>query len=1122
MALGQSSREYIEELWVGIRADLSDLRSGLNKSNQEVNTFVGRIGAASGELRTFGKTVGIASGAVLAFGGLATKVFADFEQSIANVASVVGGGREEMDELAKTARHFGEITVFSASQAADAMYFLASAGYNTNQIIGALGGTLNLAAATGSDLASTTAIVVSTLNAFQMEATEATRVSNVFAAIIGQSQATMERLGLSMSYVAPVAAALNIPLEQITASLGMLYDSGLDASTAATSLRMGLIRLLKPTPAIEKALNGLGLTFDDVNPAANDLAAILDKLNSVSAHTAENAGLMAEIFGARAVTAMQVLTREGGTALRELQRNITGTDKASEMAATQLDTLRGAMRLLKSVMEESALIIGSKLAPAIRSLVEVIRDVLLFINSLPEGLQTVVIVAPMAAAAIGLLAAGFALTLSFIPQIITGLATLKVALGVLVSPIGLVGAAIIGLVAVLGLWASAERRQRQAMEENMREISQYIDKRSEEVKSIKELSDEYISLAEKSNRSAQEQERLSKVHEEMSQRYPGLISDTDSYSDSLDKVRKIGSDAADELSRLAQMKREAATIELHLEIADIQKQIREMERHISETTLWEKMRDGAAILNKELVAGLSSVDGIFDEITKKVELVPRNFIRWTKTVEALSLNQSEFSQHLRESITEQSGMNRALKDTEQLTKTIMENQHEINQITGKAKAETRNLSSGEKERVAFLSTQVKNAENLLGVYLEQIKAVNQYKNLQIDLETAERTLLEIGKERVAQKKKLAELDLDVDDKPDGDISDTRDMERQRADVIFAMRKAALENLLREEELTRRESLESAERYAAYELEYKVLMLERERDMLIEQAKAVGENTTEIKKTYDDRILILEREKQQQIQSIREEYDSRDRALLENKLRYESELSDEAAEDYKEYLEQRLLQVEEWGNEYIRILNEIRRFEDNEHQRKLQQGRYFASQMRNLMENLADTMTQGSGKMTDVWKEALKGVIDMFANYYKNILQMSAAAALASGNFARAAAAAAGIAVITAAQAAAKAQIDSAEIGALIKKSGMVQVHTGEQIVPANIVRESRESHQQAVQSANYSKGERSSMKEMMENMQPPSLTINYPMVNDRKFWENVVEDYVMEAWQSVRKRMGEG
>ena len=208
-------------------------------------------------------------GGVAAVGAIvgATKVFEGFEQSIANTASVSGATGKELKKLEDAAREMGKTTAFSASQAADAMYFLGSAGYDTEQIIGSLNGVMMLAGATQSDLASTSETVVSTLNAFGMAAEESDRVANTFAASIAGSQANMEKLALSMRYIAPVAAAVGWSFEETTGALSKLYDAGFRGEQAGTILRGALTRLIAPSGAVKDKLDDLGVQLYKMTPA---------------------------------------------------------------------------------------------------------------------------------------------------------------------------------------------------------------------------------------------------------------------------------------------------------------------------------------------------------------------------------------------------------------------------------------------------------------------------------------------------------------------------------------------------------------------------------------------------------------------------------------------------------------------------------------------------------------------------------------------------------------------------------------------------------------------------------------------------------------------------------------
>ena len=343
----------IRNLVVKISADISSLSKGLQnaqKSLQKVSQSFTKIG---------GTLTATITGPLVALGTSIVKTSAQFEQSMANAASVAGATGEELQRMTDIAREMGSKTVFSASDAADALYYMASAGYKVDQMAASIEATLNLASATQYDLAATTDIVIATLNQFGLEASSAERVTNVFASAIGNSMASMDKLSNSMGYVGPVANSLGYEIEEVVGALSVLYNAGYDGSTAGTSLRQAFVALMNPTAATLGVLEELGIAFEQVNPATNDFADIVDVLGNAGLSTAQ----AMEIFGARGGPGMLALLSKGGDAIRDMTASITGTNKANEMAAIQLNTLTGQWKILKSEMEEIAISFGDVLIP---------------------------------------------------------------------------------------------------------------------------------------------------------------------------------------------------------------------------------------------------------------------------------------------------------------------------------------------------------------------------------------------------------------------------------------------------------------------------------------------------------------------------------------------------------------------------------------------------------------------------------------------------------------------------------------------------------------------------------------------------------------------------------------
>ena len=423
--------EKLGDAYVEISTRDTKLAAGLGKAQKDVGA----------SMKAIGRSMTIAGAAIVAGFGMAIRTAARFEQSMANTASVAGATAEELKNLSDFAREMGEQSVFSASEAADAMYFLASAGMNTTEIMGALEGTLALAAATASDLAFTSESVAASLSQFGLDADEAGRIANVFAAAISGSQATMDKLSTSMSYVGPMAKSMGMSIEDTVGILTNLYNAGLDGSTAGTALRMAFVKLIEPTEKGTIALNKLGVAILNSDGKMRPFKDIIDDLGVAGMSTAD---AMA-ILGVRSGPAMLALVSQGTGAIQEMTDAVTGTDKATEMAAMQIDTFQGAMKLLRSAFEELQITLVRDLMPSIKGLIEKvtegIKKVSEWMKENPKLTETIV----KWGAAIGVLMLVLGPLLMMLPGLVT-------AIGLLLSPIGLVAAAVVALVLVWKNW----------------------------------------------------------------------------------------------------------------------------------------------------------------------------------------------------------------------------------------------------------------------------------------------------------------------------------------------------------------------------------------------------------------------------------------------------------------------------------------------------------------------------------------------------------------------------------------------------------------------------------------------------------------------------------------------
>lgn len=329
--------------------------------------------ASAGGLGKGLQTVGrgfVAAAAATAGFGLAVagvvKVAGDFEQTMANVGAVTGATGEGLKELSSIAIEMGKATIFSASEAGEAMFALGSQGVKTADAFrNLLKPALDLAAATQSEIASTTESVIGNIRAFNLDFSEAGRIANVFSAANENSALTMQRLTDSLRPVAPLASSLGVSFEATAAALGTLANRNIKAEEAGTALRNIFLRLLGPVGKAKTILDKAGLTSNKLAVLLKNPVKLMEALRDATLSDAD----AKTIFGARALNAFLIL-REGTEDMQNLQDAITGTDSATRIAARQLDTFNSQVKLLKSALEALFITIGTDLLPAFRSFVE--------------------------------------------------------------------------------------------------------------------------------------------------------------------------------------------------------------------------------------------------------------------------------------------------------------------------------------------------------------------------------------------------------------------------------------------------------------------------------------------------------------------------------------------------------------------------------------------------------------------------------------------------------------------------------------------------------------------------------------------------------------------------------
>ena len=314
----------------------------LKKQRLNVGNYASAIGRATRKLSNLASAFGLVAGAagVVAIFKNAIGIFKDFEQVQTDLASILQKTREETEALTQAAQDLGATTFFTATEVSKLQVELAKLGFDPKQILDSEEAILDLAAAFSIDLPRAAKIVASTLNGFQLDASESGRVADVLAKSFAKSALDIEKFEVAISKVAPIAKGLNVDIETTTAVLGKLVSAGFDASTAGTQFRNILLKL--SNPASELA-NTLGFTVEN----SDDLVESFKTLNKEQLSIAQAQGLI----DVRSVALLKSLSdnSEGVQELRVELGKAAGT--AKDIAGNQLKTLNGSFRLLTSAYE---------------------------------------------------------------------------------------------------------------------------------------------------------------------------------------------------------------------------------------------------------------------------------------------------------------------------------------------------------------------------------------------------------------------------------------------------------------------------------------------------------------------------------------------------------------------------------------------------------------------------------------------------------------------------------------------------------------------------------------------------------------------------------------------------
>lgn len=392
--------------------DMSSFNSAIDMAGEQLSGFasggvadaLGSIGAAAetaGRALTLGVTAPLMTAA-----GAAIQTGMQFDASMSNVYGLMSSlnlSQAQMDALRDTAREMGATTKFSASEAADAMGYMALAGWDDAQVIAGIPGVLNLAAAANMDLAKASDIVTDTMTPFGMAAERAGEAADVFAYAQANSNTTVEGLGEAMKYAAPTADAFGMTLQDTAAAMGVLANAGIKGSQGGTTLNAMLRDMKNNAKNGAIAIGKTKVALTNADGSYRSYAAIIrdiDKATSSMTASQRDAALGA-IFGDESLKGILATLKQGPDALDAMTEGMYACGGAAEdMAATMGDNLKGDLAILESGAQDMAIALSDWLMPAARGVVQGITNLIGKFNALDDGTKnTIFRIGAMAAAA---------------------------------------------------------------------------------------------------------------------------------------------------------------------------------------------------------------------------------------------------------------------------------------------------------------------------------------------------------------------------------------------------------------------------------------------------------------------------------------------------------------------------------------------------------------------------------------------------------------------------------------------------------------------------------------------------------------------------------------------------
>lgn len=486
----------------------------------------------------------MASGVLEILGGIAQgykaciDAAAEFEYTMSGVEAVALADAESMALLEEQAKELGATTKFTAVQSAEAMTYMAQAGWSTQEMLAGMPGVINLAAASGEDLAQSSSILADTLAGFQLEAAESARVADVLAQAAAASNTSVLEMGDTFKTSAALAGALGYSIEDVSAAVGLMANVGIKGSRAGTTLRNILGGFLDGVTLKGTAIGEVEFSAVNADGSMQSFAETIEYLRGIFAQMteAEKISNARNIAGERGYTGLIGILEATDEAYNEMYQSIQNAEGAAQrMAEIRLDNLTGDVTILKSAFEGLEITIGKQFSDELRGVVQIGTS---GVNLLADFVEH----SPGAVESLASLTAGLTAAAGAISLVAVGAKAFAVlgGLSMFTNPAVLATGAIVGLTAAIGTAILTEDIYNDSLWETIdahyaleKEMSASLESLDAEAYQVRALYERFETLAENEYKTVAEKQELLALTMALNDAVPGLALVYDAETDSI-------------------------------------------------------------------------------------------------------------------------------------------------------------------------------------------------------------------------------------------------------------------------------------------------------------------------------------------------------------------------------------------------------------------------------------------------------------------------------------------------------------------------------------------------------------------------------------------------------------